>query len=51
MTLLSSEVYQKGGEGGIDLAKSIMKLTEKEESNFNFLYDLDLSIEEKIKII
>lgn len=46
-----SEVYQKGGEGGIDLAKSIMKLTEKEESNFNFLYDLDLSIEEKIKII
>lgn len=46
-----SEVYQKGGDGGIELAKSIIKLTEKNETNFKFLYNLDLSIEEKIKII
>ncbi|MBP7139334.1 MAG: formate--tetrahydrofolate ligase [Caldisericia bacterium] len=46
-----SEVYSKGGEGGVDLAKSIMKLTEKKEDNFNFLYPLDMSIKDKIKTI
>jgi len=46
-----SEVYLKGGDGGIDLAKSIMKLTDKENNNFNFLYSLDISIKDKIKTI
>ncbi len=46
-----SEVFTKGGDGGIDLAKSIINLTKDNESNFKFLYDLNLRIEEKIKII
>lgn len=46
-----SEVYLKGGEGGIDLAKSIINLTEKENNNFNFLYPLDMPIKDKIKTI
>ncbi len=46
-----SQVFTKGGEGGVELAKSITNLTEKSESNFKFLYDLNLKIEEKIKII
>jgi len=46
-----SEVFLKGGEGGINLAKSIINLTEKEISNFNFLYSLNIPIKEKIKTI
>lgn len=46
-----SEVFTRGGDGGIDLAKSIIRLTKNSESNFKFLYDLNLKIEEKIKII
>lgn len=46
-----SEVFLKGGEGGINLAKSIINLTEKEISNFNFLYSLNMPIKEKIKTI
>lgn len=46
-----SEVYEKGGEGGLDLAKEVMRAIEEDESNFNFLYPLELSLEEKIQII
>jgi formate--tetrahydrofolate ligase len=46
-----SQVFTKGGEGGVELVKSIINLTEKSESNFKFLYDLNLKIEDKIKII
>jgi len=46
-----SEVYSKGGEGGINLANSIIKLTSNSESNFKFLYNLDLPIDEKIRVI
>jgi len=45
-----SEVWGKGGEGGIALAEEVVRLCE-EPNNFDQLYSLDLSIEEKIRAI
>lgn len=46
-----SEVWAKGGEGGIQLAERVVELAEKGESSFKPLYDLDLPIKEKVEII
>ncbi|MDA3931924.1 MAG: formate--tetrahydrofolate ligase [Tenericutes bacterium] len=47
-----SEVFVKGSEGGLDLAKKIVKLTEHEASiNNQPLYPLDMPIKEKIEAI
>ena len=45
-----SEVWGKGGEGGVELAKEVVRLCEK-PNDFQFAYDLDLSIKEKIEAI
>lgn len=45
-----SQVWAKGGRGGVDLAKAVVKQANK-KSNFRFLYPLDLGIKEKIEII
>ncbi|MFR6257167.1 MAG: formate--tetrahydrofolate ligase [Anaerovoracaceae bacterium] len=45
-----SEVWGKGGEGGVALAKEVVRLCE-EPNNFNYSYSLDMSIEEKIRAI
>ena len=45
-----SEVWGKGGEGGIALAEEVVRLCE-EPNNFDQLYGLDMSIEEKIRAI
>lgn len=45
-----SEVWGKGGKGGVALAEEVVRLCE-EPNTFNFSYDLDLSIEEKIRTI
>ncbi len=45
-----SEVWAKGGEGGIELAKEVVRLCE-EENNFQFCYGDDLTIEEKLNAI
>lgn len=45
-----SEVWAKGGNGGIDLAKKAIAAAEK-ENNFKFLYDIQATIEEKIAAI
>ncbi len=45
-----SEVFAKGGEGGIDLAKKVVAATEQ-KSDFAPLYDLDLTITEKLEKI
>ena len=45
------EVWEKGGEGGIALAKEVMAQLEKETDNYTPLYSLDLSIKEKIETI
>ncbi len=43
-----SEVWEKGGEGGIALAEKVLETIEKKESNFRVLYDNELSIKDKI---
>ena len=45
-----SEVWAKGGEGGVELAKEVVRLCET-ENNFEFCYDENLSIEEKLNAI
>lgn len=45
-----SEVWAKGGEGGVKLAENVVKLCE-EESDFKFSYDINDSIEKKINDI
>ncbi|MBP1040810.1 formate--tetrahydrofolate ligase [Vagococcus sp. BWB3-3] len=42
-----SEVWEKGGAGGVALAEKVVELAER-ENNFNFVYDLEDSIEEKL---
>ncbi|MEI0525835.1 formate--tetrahydrofolate ligase [Brachyspira murdochii] len=44
------EVWEKGGEGGKDLAQKVVKAA-SEESNYKPLYDLEKSIKEKIELI
>lgn len=46
-----SEVWEKGGEGGIDLANAVIRTLETKESNFEVLYDENDSIENKIRTI
>lgn len=46
-----SEVWAKGGEGGISLAKEVLELVEKDSEDFEFIYDLRLSIKDKIRVI
>lgn len=46
-----SEVWAKGGEGGIEVAKEVIRLCDEEENNFTFAYELDQPIEKKIKDI
>ncbi len=46
-----SKVWAEGGPGGIDLAKAIIDVTEKEPADFRFLYPSDASIKEKIETI
>ena len=45
-----SEVWAKGGEGGVALAEEVVRLCD-EPSNFTFSYDTNLSIEEKLEAI
>ena len=45
-----SEVFAKGGEGGIDLANKVVAACEKEK-NFEFMYADELSIKEKIEAV
>ena len=45
-----SEVWAKGGEGGMALAQEVIRLCE-EENRFRFAYDLDASIEDKLAAI
>ncbi len=45
-----SEVWAKGGEGGEELAKEVLRLVE-EKSEVNFTYDLDAPIKDKINAI
>lgn len=46
-----SEVFAKGAEGGMDLAEEVVRICEESKADFKPLYDLDLSIEEKMEKI
>ena len=46
-----SEVWEKGGEGGVALAEKVLETLENKESNFKVLYDDSLSLKEKIETV
>ena len=50
VNVVISQVWAKGGEGGVELAKEVVRLCE-EESNLEYAYSLDCSIKEKINAI
>ena len=43
-----SEVWEKGGQGGVELAKKVLDVLENKESNFKPLYEDELSLKDKI---
>ena len=45
-----SEVFAKGGEGGLELAEKVLAVME-DETEINFTYDADLTVDEKIKAV
>lgn len=46
-----TEVFANGGNGGVDLAKKVVKTIEEKPSDFKPLYDTELPIKEKLDII
>ncbi len=50
VNVVMSQVWAKGGEGGIALAEEVMRLCEQ-QNDFHYVYPLDISIKEKIEMI
>ena len=46
-----SEVWGKGGEGGVELAKEVLRVIDEEENNFSFAYENDCTLTEKIEAV
>ena len=46
-----SEVWEKGGDGGIELAKKVLNTLETKKSDFEVIYDDSLSLKEKIETV
>ena len=46
-----SDVFAKGGEGGIELAKEVVTLAESGKANFKPIYELDIPLKAKIETI
>jgi formate--tetrahydrofolate ligase len=46
-----SDVFGKGGEGGVALAAEVLKAVEQEENRFQFLYPLEMPLIEKIETV
>ncbi|MGI6013880.1 MAG: formate--tetrahydrofolate ligase [Oscillospiraceae bacterium] len=51
VNVVLSTVWADGGNGGIELAKEVVRLCEEEKGNFTFAYELDGTIEEKIEAV
>ena len=51
VNVVLSEVWGKGGEGGMDLAREVVRLCEEETPDFRFSYELDTSLEDKIESV
>ena len=46
-----TEVFAKGGDGALDLAEKVIKVCDEDKADFKPLYDVNLSIKEKLEII
>ena len=46
-----AKVWEKGGEGGIDLANEVLRVLDEEKSSFTPLYPDDISLKEKIETV
>ena len=46
-----SEVWAKGGEGGLEVAKEVLKLIDEEDNKFEYCYGDDMSIKDKLNAI
>ena len=51
VNVVLSQVWAKGGEGGVKLAEEVVRLCEQPNDNFSFAYELDGSIEDKLNQI
>ena len=51
VNVVLSTVWAEGGNGGIELAKEVVRLCDEEKGDFTFSYENDLTIEEKIEAI
>jgi formate--tetrahydrofolate ligase len=51
VNVILSDVWAKGGEGGIELANEVVRLCEEEKGDFTYSYELDTTIEEKIDAV
>ena len=51
VNVVLSEVWEKGGEGGIELASEVLKLIDENNNNFRYCYDENDTIKEKIEKI
>lgn len=51
INVVLSEVWEKGGSGGTDLAKEVLRILEEEEKRFKFAYESSRGIREKIEAI
>lgn len=46
-----TEVFTKGGDGALELAEKVVKVCDEDKADFKPLYDVNLSIKEKLEII
>ncbi len=51
VNVVLSDVWAKGGEGGVELAREVVRLCNEEKGDFTFCYESNLTIEEKIDAI
>ncbi len=51
VNVILSNVWAQGGEGGIELAKEVVRLCNEEKGDFTFSYESNFSIEEKIDAV
>ena len=51
VNVILSDVWAKGGEGGIELAQEVVRLCDEEKGDFTYSYELNTTIEEKIEAV
>ena len=51
VNVVLSTVWAEGGNGGVELAKEVVRLCEEEKGDFTFAYELDGTIEERIETL